>query len=132
MIFANSFHILPRTLISFILFSLTIYLQSILNTTFLSPLPHSSSSRASRSFAGLFSRVILQSGTALCPWALGGAHKQVADYTARLVGCSSDLGAHHLLQCLQAVPAGKLVHTIAEYFVGLLGFIMCVCVAACV
>lgn len=56
----------------------------------------------------------------------------MADYTARLVGCSSDLGAHHLLQCLQAVPAGKLVHTIAEYFVGLLGFIMCVCVAACV
>ncbi|ROT61912.1 JHE-like carboxylesterase 1 [Penaeus vannamei] len=70
---------------------------------------------SSKSF-GLFSRVILQSGTALCPWALGGAHKQVADYTARLVGCSSDLGAHHLLQCLQAVPAGKLVHTIAEYF----------------
>ncbi|XP_063596213.1 cholinesterase 2-like [Penaeus indicus] len=71
---------------------------------------------SSKSF-GLFSRVILQSGTALCPWALGGAHRQVADYTARLVGCSSDLGAHHLLQCLQAVPAGKLVHTIAEYFV---------------
>ncbi|XP_047482665.1 venom carboxylesterase-6-like [Penaeus chinensis] len=71
---------------------------------------------SSKSF-GLFSRVILQSGTALCPWALGGAHRQVADYTARLVGCSSDLGAHHLLQCLQAVPAGKLVYTIAEYFV---------------
>ncbi|KAG7161814.1 Venom carboxylesterase-6-like 1 [Homarus americanus] len=50
---------------------------------------------------GLFSRAIMQSGAALCPWARGGAHREVAQYVGRVSGCPDLYNTRAFLQCLQ-------------------------------
>lgn len=57
---------------------------------------------------GLFQRAIMQSGSALCPWATGGAFREVALYTGTLVGCSAS-DSQLLLECLQEADADVLV-----------------------
>lgn len=64
---------------------------------------------------GLFQRAILQSGTAMCPWALGAAHVEVARHTSQLVNCPSRPGPE-MVRCLQEAPAEELAITLAEYF----------------
>ncbi|XP_064086946.1 carboxylic ester hydrolase-like isoform X2 [Macrobrachium nipponense] len=64
---------------------------------------------------GLFQRAILQSGTAMCPWALGAAHIEVARHTSKLVNCPSRPGPE-MIRCLQEAPAEELAITLKEYF----------------
>ncbi|XP_071518499.1 carboxylic ester hydrolase-like isoform X2 [Panulirus ornatus] len=64
---------------------------------------------------GLFSRVILQSGTALCPWSLGAAHAVVADAIGNVFNCSSEGGSEELITCLQAVNAKDLVPVLRHF-----------------
>ncbi|XP_071522527.1 venom carboxylesterase-6-like isoform X2 [Panulirus ornatus] len=66
---------------------------------------------------GLFSRAIMQSGTALSPWAYGGAFKEVAEYVGWSMGCPTHLGSHILLLCLQKVDPGALVGMIVDFAV---------------
>lgn len=64
---------------------------------------------------GLFARAIMQSGSAICPWSLGAAHREVAQHTSKLVNCSTDTSLE-MLQCLQKASGQQLVLTILEYF----------------
>lgn len=73
---------------------------------------------------GLFARAIMQSGTLFCPWAMGGAYKQVAQYTGKLFACSSsssssddmlDLSSHDLLRCLQNVDVQNLTLSLMDH-----------------
>lgn len=57
---------------------------------------------------GLFQRAILQSGTALCPWAMGARHADVAEFAGNTFNCTTDDGSEKLLACLQEVDAIKL------------------------
>lgn len=63
---------------------------------------------------GLFQRAILQSGTALCPWAMGARHADVAEYAGNVFNCSTDEGSEKLLSCLQEADPVKL--TSVGYF----------------
>ncbi|XP_063602611.1 juvenile hormone esterase-like [Penaeus indicus] len=56
---------------------------------------------------GLFSRAILQSGSALCPKYSRGKHHEVAMHVAREVGCQ---GHTNLLDCLRGVRFEKLAY----------------------
>ncbi|XP_047487933.1 putative inactive carboxylesterase 4 [Penaeus chinensis] len=63
---------------------------------------------------GLFRRAILQSGTALCPWALREDHKQIATKVGQLFNCSGadgqqSLNGSALVACLRNVPYQELV-----------------------
>ncbi|KAG0715125.1 Acetylcholinesterase [Chionoecetes opilio] len=64
---------------------------------------------------GLFQRAIMQSGNALCPWALRDDHKRVATGVARQLECSGveapdgSLDGKELLSCLRAASAKELV-----------------------
>ncbi|XP_071528395.1 venom carboxylesterase-6-like isoform X3 [Panulirus ornatus] len=66
---------------------------------------------------GLFSRAILQSGTALCPWALREDHRQVALRIGEHLNCSGvnatppDANTTQLLACLQEAPLHDIVLT---------------------
>ncbi|KAK7063017.1 Carboxylesterase 5A [Halocaridina rubra] len=64
---------------------------------------------------GLFVRAILQSGSAMCPWSLGAAHRQVAQHTSKLFNCPTH-SSQEILECLQSAPGDKLVQAILEYF----------------
>lgn len=64
--------------------------------------------------AGLFQRAILQSGTALCPWAMGARHADVAEYAGFSLNCTTDEGSEKLLSCLQEADPVKL--TSVGYF----------------
>lgn len=55
--------------------------------------------------SGLFSRAILQSASALCPWALNARPRAAALKVADVVGCPTDLGSQPLLECLQGLDA---------------------------
>ncbi|XP_027220673.2 juvenile hormone esterase [Penaeus vannamei] len=66
---------------------------------------------------GLFKRVILQSGSALCPWSLGGAHLEVAKYTAMFFNCTTDQGNEEMIRCLQEVDALKLGSMHSHFFI---------------
>ncbi|XP_042883565.1 venom carboxylesterase-6-like [Penaeus japonicus] len=57
---------------------------------------------------GLFKRAIMQSGSALCPWAMGGAFKDVAHYTGSLAGCPTS-DSQLLLECLQNADKNLVV-----------------------
>ncbi|XP_069948909.1 carboxylic ester hydrolase isoform X3 [Cherax quadricarinatus] len=63
---------------------------------------------------GLFQQAILQSGSALCPWSLGGAHAAVAEYTGSLFNCTTD-ETHQLISCLQAVDVNDLVPVLFHF-----------------
>ncbi|XP_042892944.1 juvenile hormone esterase-like [Penaeus japonicus] len=65
---------------------------------------------------GLFHRVILQSGSALCPWSLGGAHLEVAQYIAGVFNCSTDQGSEEIIRCLQGIDTERLVSTHSHLF----------------
>lgn len=58
---------------------------------------------------GLFQRAILMSGSALSPFATGGAYKDVATYSAKMFNCSTEEGSGEIIACLQKVPALDLV-----------------------
>ncbi|XP_037774053.1 esterase FE4-like [Penaeus monodon] len=66
---------------------------------------------------GLFKRVIMQSGSALCPWSLGGAHLEVAKYAGEFFNCTVDQGNEVMLSCLQEVDVTKLVSIHSHFFV---------------
>uniref|UniRef100_A0A0P4VQD2 Carboxylic ester hydrolase n=1 Tax=Scylla olivacea TaxID=85551 RepID=A0A0P4VQD2_SCYOL len=57
---------------------------------------------------GLFSRSILQSGTALCPWALNNSPRKAALQVGSTLGCPTDQGSEALLLCLQGLDAKAL------------------------
>ncbi|XP_047480846.1 juvenile hormone esterase-like [Penaeus chinensis] len=66
---------------------------------------------------GLFKRVIMQSGSALCPWSLGGAHLEVTKYAAEFFNCTIDQGNEVMLTCLQEVDVTKLVSIHSHFFI---------------
>ncbi|XP_063860225.1 venom carboxylesterase-6-like [Scylla paramamosain] len=57
---------------------------------------------------GLFSRSILQSGTALCPWALNNSPRKEALQVGSTLGCPTDQSSEALLLCLQGLDAKAL------------------------
>ncbi|KAK8396512.1 hypothetical protein O3P69_005512 [Scylla paramamosain] len=57
---------------------------------------------------GMFKRAILQSGNALCPWAIGAKHAAVAEYAGVVFNCTTDEGSEQLVECLQGVDALEL------------------------
>ncbi|XP_063607613.1 juvenile hormone esterase-like [Penaeus indicus] len=64
--------------------------------------------------SGLFRRAILQSGTALCPWALREDHKQIATKVGLMFNCSGadgqqSLNGSALVACLKNVSYQELV-----------------------
>uniref|UniRef100_A0A0P4WCJ5 Carboxylic ester hydrolase n=1 Tax=Scylla olivacea TaxID=85551 RepID=A0A0P4WCJ5_SCYOL len=69
----------------------------------------------------LFVRGIMMSGTLFSPWAMGGAHKDVAWHTARLFGCpepqdNNGLEASEaLLRCLQGVDVKNLTLSLMDH-----------------
>ncbi|XP_050727486.1 esterase E4-like isoform X2 [Eriocheir sinensis] len=58
---------------------------------------------------GLFSRAILQSGSALCPWSLNEKPRDAAVRVADSVGCPTDQGSQALLDCLQGLDERVIV-----------------------
>ncbi|KAG0727829.1 Venom carboxylesterase-6 [Chionoecetes opilio] len=63
---------------------------------------------------GLFSRAILQSGTALCPWTTNNSPRKAALHVADVVGCSTDKGSKSLLKCLQEIDAPAFLQILAD------------------
>ncbi|XP_069937269.1 esterase FE4-like [Cherax quadricarinatus] len=63
---------------------------------------------------GLFSRAIMQSGTAVCPWALSRSHADTAQRIARAAGCDSVHDSNKLLKCLKDADADKLTSIAQE------------------
>lgn len=63
------------------------------------------------------------SGSLFSPWAMGGAHRNVARHTARLFGCPEPQdGAGHaaseaLLRCLQGVDVKNLTWSLMDHVV---------------
>ncbi|XP_050727496.1 esterase E4-like [Eriocheir sinensis] len=58
---------------------------------------------------GLFSRAILHSASALCPWALNAKPREAALQVADSLGCPTDRGSEALLDCLQGLEAYAFV-----------------------
>ncbi|XP_069973830.1 cocaine esterase-like [Penaeus vannamei] len=73
--------------------------------------------------AGLFQRAIMQSGAALCPWALREDHRQVAMKMSDLFNCSavdeasSSLDGAALAECLREVPFDELTGAPSKFMV---------------
>lgn len=59
-------------------------------------------------FSGLFNRAIIQSGTALCPWASNKNHRTFAIKTGQEFNCSIDFGTEKYLTCMQNVNSNYL------------------------
>ncbi|XP_069986152.1 juvenile hormone esterase isoform X2 [Penaeus vannamei] len=71
---------------------------------------------------GLFSRAILMSGSALCPWALRKGHRKVAMTIGESLNCKSDPRAaggveksKRLLECLRRAPLTELVSSFMAF-----------------
>ncbi|CAL4110165.1 unnamed protein product [Meganyctiphanes norvegica] len=64
---------------------------------------------------GLFHRSIMQSGNALCPWALGGHHLQLAQELGRNHGWEMHMGTEALLSTLQRAPAEDLLKAMVKH-----------------
>ncbi|XP_069936469.1 juvenile hormone esterase-like isoform X1 [Cherax quadricarinatus] len=64
---------------------------------------------------GLFSRAILQSGSALATFALGRRHREIAEQVGSSLGCDTSLGSTHLLACLQTIDAHELSATLQDF-----------------
>jgi len=82
----------------------------------------------------------MQSGAALCPWALREDHRQVAFGFGRMVGCPGDradaANSTALVDCLRDVPVEQLMAvtpyiTVSEPPSGRL-IRVCVCVSMCI
>ncbi|XP_071526965.1 carboxylic ester hydrolase-like [Panulirus ornatus] len=67
--------------------------------------------------AGLFSRAILQSGTALCPFAVTEGHRKMAIDWAQRLGCPDTSDSRQILSCLQRVDIRKLTIVPTQTFV---------------
>ncbi|ROT68754.1 JHE-like carboxylesterase 1 [Penaeus vannamei] len=72
---------------------------------------------------GLFSRAILMSGSALCPWALRKGHRKVAMTIGESLNCKSDPRAaggveksKRLLECLRRAPLTELSEASCSHF----------------
>ncbi|XP_042215681.1 juvenile hormone esterase-like [Homarus americanus] len=74
---------------------------------------------------GLFSRAIMQSGSALAPWAMWRKHKEVAESIGYMFNCNistlpdinSAKNSVRLLQCLQKVSIKHLIPAINKFHV---------------
>ncbi|XP_069989032.1 juvenile hormone esterase isoform X2 [Penaeus vannamei] len=65
---------------------------------------------------GLFSRAIMQSGSALAPWARHEQHRRVAKEVSKAVGCSKAFGhKYEILDCLQEVDGRKLAARFQDF-----------------
>lgn len=74
----------------------------------------------------------MQSGAALCPWALREDHRQVAFSFGRMVGCSGERGGNStaLVDCLREVPIEQLMAVLPYIMVSIASIwaaYMCVC-----
>ncbi|RXG51310.1 Carboxylesterase 1E [Armadillidium vulgare] len=58
---------------------------------------------------GLFQRAIIQSGSALCGWAISKNHKTFAVDVGNNLGCSLNEGTEKFLMCFQKADASKLL-----------------------
>lgn len=70
---------------------------------------------------GLFSGGIMQSGTLLNPWAMGGAFREVAMYTGKRFDCQglsapSEQASESLLSCLQRIDVVNLTLSLQDHF----------------
>ncbi|XP_076059059.1 juvenile hormone esterase-like isoform X1 [Oratosquilla oratoria] len=65
---------------------------------------------------GLFSRVIMQSGSAFASWATDQSHAKVARYIGQAVGCSLNTSSQDYLECMQKIPATALCSQTSETF----------------
>lgn len=69
---------------------------------------------------GLFTGVIMQSGSAIAPWATNSDHKEWAAKVGSFVGCSLDRGSQAFLACMQNADARKiniLSQDLLEWFI---------------
>ncbi|XP_069944777.1 venom carboxylesterase-6 isoform X1 [Cherax quadricarinatus] len=64
---------------------------------------------------GLFSRVIMQSGSALAPWATGFKFRETAEEVGQAMGCPVTSDSHVLLECLQKVDAPSLAAVLQDF-----------------
>ncbi|XP_050727492.1 cholinesterase 2-like isoform X7 [Eriocheir sinensis] len=64
---------------------------------------------------GLFSRAILQSGNALCPWAVNAKPRETTLRVAGFVGCPADQGSQALLGCLQGLDANVIAPLLHKF-----------------
>ncbi|XP_069988974.1 juvenile hormone esterase [Penaeus vannamei] len=64
---------------------------------------------------GLFSGVIMQSGSALAPWAHREEFRSVAEEVSRSVGCGKGLGSQGILACLQQKDGRKLAASFQDF-----------------
>ncbi|CAL4079189.1 unnamed protein product, partial [Meganyctiphanes norvegica] len=58
---------------------------------------------------GLFQRAIMQSGNALCPWAMGESHLSNTKMLATHLGCTTVDDSQSMIDCLQTVPLEDLM-----------------------
>lgn len=65
----------------------------------------------------------MQSGSALCPWAISRVHGKTAQRVAAAVDCPSQDGSQALLQCLQQVDAHELEAVSQDIYASLCLFI---------
>ncbi|XP_050727488.1 venom carboxylesterase-6-like isoform X4 [Eriocheir sinensis] len=65
---------------------------------------------------GLFSQAIMQSGSALAPWAFNNRHRNAAESVGRSQGCEDVQNSTALLECLQKSNAKELTHAIQNEF----------------
>nr|XP_053639153.1 juvenile hormone esterase-like isoform X2 [Cherax quadricarinatus] len=66
---------------------------------------------------GLYSQAIMQSGSALNPWAHGKSRRDLALHVGRTVGCGKLEDSHDLLGCLQQANAEKLTSILSDFIV---------------
>ncbi|CAL4256107.1 unnamed protein product, partial [Meganyctiphanes norvegica] len=66
---------------------------------------------------GLFQRAIMQSGNALCPWAMGEDHLSHAKRLATDLGCSNVEDLQFMIEFLQSIPLSDLIIKTAEHMV---------------
>ncbi|XP_076059058.1 juvenile hormone esterase-like isoform X2 [Oratosquilla oratoria] len=65
---------------------------------------------------GLFSRVIMQSGSIFASWAIDRSHARVARHIGQAMGCSLNTGSQDYLECMQKMPAAALSLQASETF----------------
>lgn len=65
---------------------------------------------------GLFSQVIMQSGTAIAPWVHQSKHREEAEKLGHKVGCEDVHNSTALLACLQKVNAKELAARVQDTF----------------
>ncbi|CAL4063675.1 unnamed protein product [Meganyctiphanes norvegica] len=69
---------------------------------------------------GLFQRAIMQSGNALCPWAMGESHLSNTKMLATNLGCTTVNDSQSMIDCLQTVPLVDLMVAYSKFTLPLL------------